>query len=187
MKTNRYLTSILFTSGLLVSHNINAKGPDTKTDDRPNILFIIADDASYQHFGANGSSWVNTPGYDRVASEGINFQNCYTPNAKSAPSRASILTGLYAWQSGPAGNHLPIFPNNLMVFTDVLATNNYEVAFTGKGWAPGSVEPINGKPRSLTGKGYQSQTLKPPTTSINKNNYIENFKDFLNQQDNKTP
>ena len=66
--------------------------------DRPNILFCIADDASYPHFGAYGCEWVKTPAFDRVAREGILFRNAYTPNAKCAPSRSCILTGRNSWQ-----------------------------------------------------------------------------------------
>ncbi len=54
----------------------------------PNILFCIADDASWAHMGAYGCTWVRTPGFDRVAHEGVLFTNAYTPNAKCAPSRS---------------------------------------------------------------------------------------------------
>jgi hypothetical protein len=54
---------------------------------QPNILFAIADDWGL-HAGAYGTSWVNTPNFDRVAREGLLFRNAYTPIAKCAPSRA---------------------------------------------------------------------------------------------------
>ncbi|MEK6236477.1 MAG: sulfatase-like hydrolase/transferase, partial [Planctomycetales bacterium] len=52
---------------------------------RPNILFAIADDASYPHMGAYGCEWVKTPAFDRVANQGLLFTRAYTPNAKCAP------------------------------------------------------------------------------------------------------
>lgn len=55
-----------------------------------NVLLIVADDQSYPHAGAYGCPWVDTPGFDRVASEGILFNRCYTPNAKSAPPTPAI-------------------------------------------------------------------------------------------------
>ena len=82
---------------------------------RPNILFCIADDAAWLHFGAYGCGWVSTPVFDSVAARGILFENCYTPNAKSAPSRASLLTGRYSWQLGEAGNHICHFPEDIKV------------------------------------------------------------------------
>ena len=155
--------------------------------DRPNILFCIADDASYPHFGANGCKWVNTPGFDRIAREGILFSNCYTPNAKSAPSRACVLTGLYSWQLGEAGNHISRFPADRVVVTDALKESGYQIAFTGKGWAPGSAHTKEGVPRSLTGKPFQKHTLVPPTPQIGKCDYTANFKDFLDQTEKLKP
>ena len=155
---------------------------------RPNILFCIADDASYPHFGANGCSWVNTPNFDYVSKNGILFSNCYTPNAKSAPSRACVLTGLYSWQAREAGNHVTNFPSDLKVVTEALAENGYDVAFTGKGWAPGYPgKNADGTPRQLTGKPFQKLTLTPPTTGIDKDNYAGNFTDFLNQNKGNKP
>ena len=46
-------------------------------DARPNILFAIADDASYPHMGAYGCTWVTTPGFDRVARQGLLFTHAY--------------------------------------------------------------------------------------------------------------
>ena len=48
---------------------------------RPNILFCIADDAAWLHFGAYGCQWVSTPVFDSVTARGVLFENCYTPNA----------------------------------------------------------------------------------------------------------
>jgi hypothetical protein len=59
----------------------------------PNILFVIADDLSYPHTSAYGTEWINTPGFDRVAREGLLFTRAYTPNAKCSPSRSIIITG----------------------------------------------------------------------------------------------
>lgn len=155
--------------------------------DRPNILFVIADDASYPHFGANGCKWVNTPGFDRIAKEGIRFSNCYTPNAKSAPSRACVLTGLYSWQLGEAGNHISKFPADRVVVSDALQANGYQVAYTGKGWAPGSAHTKDGKPRLLNGTPFQKHKLTPPTPQINKNDYTANFREFLDQAKKDSP
>ena len=78
---------------------------------RPNILFAIADDWGL-HAGAYGTRWVKTPAFDRIAREGLLFQNAYTPMAKCAPSRAIVLTGRHLWQNEEAGNHLAFFPRS---------------------------------------------------------------------------
>lgn len=147
--------------------------------DRPNILFCISDDQSWMHTGAYGCSWVKTPGFDRVAAEGLLFQNCYTPNAKCAPSRACILTGRNSWQLEEACNHWPFFPKQFATYPEALAKHGYFVGFTGKGWAPGIAVDADGKPRQLTGKPFSSKTLKPPTRAISRNDYAANFADFL--------
>ncbi len=146
---------------------------------KPNILFCIADDATFHHFSKAGCQWVNTPNFDRVANNGIFFDGCYTPNAKSAPSRAVILTGRYSWQLAEAGNHNINFPIDTKVFTEVLAESGYDVAYTGKSWAPGFPGMIDGKLRQLTGKPYLKHKLAPPTPHIYPDDYAANFSDFL--------
>ena len=152
---------------------------------RPNILFCIADDASFHHFGANGCSWVNTPAFDRVANEGVRFARCYTPNAKSAPSRSCILTGRNSWQLKEAGNHVGNFPAEFKVFTEALADAGYTVAYTGKGWAPGNPGTVNGKKRELTGKPYNARKLTPPAQYVSPVDYAGNFVDFLDEVEGK--
>ena len=127
-------------------------------DGRPNILFFIMDDASFNHFSAAGCRWTDTPAFDRVADDGIFFSNCYTPNAKSAPSRAVLLTGRYSWQLEEAANHIGFWPvDKYPTFMEVLAAAGYHTGFTGKGWAPGDPGYKNGRPRRLTGEPYQDR------------------------------
>ncbi len=146
---------------------------------RPNILFCLADDAAFPHMGAYGTRWVKTPGFDRVADQGILFTRAYTPNAKCAPSRACIITGRNSWQLGAAANHWCYFPKEYKTYPEVLAENGYYVGFTGKGWAPGVAGKINGKPRRLVGQPWQKLVTTPPTKKISKTDYYANFKAFL--------
>jgi len=99
--------------------------------DRPNILFVIADDQSFGHTSYAGSAWVKTPAFDRIAREGLYFSNAYTPNAKCAPSRAIILTGRNSWQLEAAANHWPYFPEHYQTFPEVLQNAGYFVGRTG--------------------------------------------------------
>ncbi|MCF8380130.1 MAG: sulfatase [Bacteroidales bacterium] len=141
----------------------------------PNILFAISDDQSFPHAGAYGCDWVKTPAFDRVAEEGLLFTNCYTPNAKCAPSRSAIITGRNSWQLEEAGNHVSIFPAKYNSFCEVLERQtNYFVGFTGKG-----VEPVNPQGRLLTGKAYNNMLLKPIGKGISPKDYTENFKQFI--------
>ncbi len=145
----------------------------------PNILFAIADDASWKHFGAYGCNWVKTPAFDRVADEGILFTRAYTPNAKCAPSRACILTGRNSWQLEEAANHSPLFPAKFKTYAEALAENGYWTGSTAKGWAPGNPGEINGKRRELTGPKFDKHTTTPPALHISNNDYARNFEAFL--------
>ena len=104
--------------------------------ERPNILFVIADDQSFEHTSYAGSKWVQTPAFDRIAKEGLYFSHAYTPNAKCAPSRAIILTGRNSWQLEAAANHWPYFPEKFRTFPEVLQSAGYFIGRTGKGCAP---------------------------------------------------
>jgi N-sulfoglucosamine sulfohydrolase len=146
--------------------------------DRPNILFAIADDASWPHMSAYGCKFVKTPNFDRVAREGILFNNAFTSNPKCSPSRASILTGRSTWQLEEACDHFGIFPSKFKVYPDLLEASGYFVGFTAKGWAPGDFK-AGGWTRNPAGKDYSDRKLKPPTTGISRIDYAANFQDFL--------
>ena len=147
--------------------------------ERPNILFCIADDASYPHMGAYGCPWIETPGFDRVAKQGLLFTRAYTPNAKCSPSRACILTGRNSWQLKQACNHIPYFPPEFKTYAEVLADHGYFVGKTAKGWAPGVAVDASGKPRQMTGKPYDSRKTRPPARGMSAIDYAANFQDFL--------
>ena len=72
---------------------------------RPNILFAISDDQSFAHTSFAGCKFINTPAFDRVASEGVYFSNCIAGSPGCAPSRSSIVTGRYHWQNEQSGQH----------------------------------------------------------------------------------
>jgi len=146
---------------------------------RPNILFVIADDWSYGHASAYGAKWVNTPGFDRVAREGLLFHNAFTPNAKCAPSRSILITGRYSWQLEEGANHIAYFPAKFKSVVEVLGDHGYATGMTGKGWGPGVAKDTNGKNREMAGKPYQKRKLKPETTGIFSTDYAANFGDFL--------
>lgn len=153
---------------------------------RPNILFAIADDWG-PHAGAYQTRWVNTPAMDRIAREGLLFQNAYTPQAKCAPSRAIVLTGRHLWQNEEAGNHLAYFPAKLKSWPEVLMENGWHTGITGKGWGPGIANDATGKPRLITGVPFNRLKAEAPTTAISRNDYAANFSDFLDAAPKDTP
>ena len=128
-----YFNKIVVFSGVASLAACNTLS-DVEKESKPNILIVIADDMSFPHAGAYGCSWIKTPAFDRVAEEGILFNNAYTTNAKSSPSRACLLTGQYSWQLEEAANHIGIWPENKFpTIFETLSANGYTAAYTGKG------------------------------------------------------
>lgn len=152
---------------------------------RPNILICVADDAG--HMSAYGYNWVNTPNFDSVARKGILFDNAFTCNSKSAPSRACMITGRNSWQLEEAANHWCNFPQKFVSFPEVLKKNGYETGFTGKGWGPGIAVNADGTNRKLTGKQYNKIKRTPPTPDISPIDYSANFGEFLVERDPSKP
>ncbi len=66
--------------------------------ERPNVIFLVADDLGYGDLGCYGAKNVETPNADSVAANGLRFLNCHASAATSTPSRYSILTGQYPWR-----------------------------------------------------------------------------------------
>lgn len=79
----------------------NAKKPDVKNESsKPNVLFIMTDQQSYNMMSCMDNKWLSTPNMDRLAKEGCRFEKAYCVNPVSMPSRFSLLTGRYSTEVG---------------------------------------------------------------------------------------
>ncbi|MCP4641147.1 MAG: arylsulfatase [bacterium] len=96
--------------------------------ERPNIVLIMADDMGFSDIGCYGGE-IETPNLDGLAASGIRFTQAYS-NAKCAPTRASLLTGLYAQQVGCHGG--PVVMENCVTIAEVLKSAGYRTFMTGK-------------------------------------------------------
>jgi len=181
-----HLSSVLTVLGVAFSYGGLAAAAEKPPTARPNILFAIADDWGV-HGGAYGTAWVKTPALDRVAREGILFTHAYTPNAKCAPSRSSILTGRNPWQLKAAANHICYFPPEFKTWAEAMAEHGWFVGHTQKGWAPGVANDAAGRRRQMTGRAFNQRKAKPPTAGISNNDYAANFEDFLDQAPKDAP
>ncbi len=158
--------------------------------ERPNILFVISDDQSYVHTGFGGSQFVRTPGFDRVAKEGIYFTTCIAGSPGCAPSRSTLVTGRHHWQNENSGQHASSWLNKHVPFIDLMETAGYATGRTGKGVSP--FRYASNSADSLwrfTDAGgiahsnirYMAGTPEDerPTSEISDINYFENFKYFV--------
>jgi N-acetylglucosamine-6-sulfatase len=103
---------------------------------RRNLVFILSDDHRFDLMGCMGHPWVQTPHLDRLARGGALFQNAFATTSLCAPSRASILTGLYAHAHGVLDN-VSALPPGLTTFPHILQKHGYRTAFFGK-WHMGN-------------------------------------------------
>lgn len=102
-----------------------------------NIIFIIADDHRYDAMGfMNKIPWLETPNLDRMAAEGMHIKNAFVTTALCSPSRASVLTGMYAHSHTVVDNVAPE-PEDVTYFPQLLQKAGYQTAFFGK-WHMGS-------------------------------------------------
>lgn len=75
--------------------------------EQPNIILILSDDAGYEDFGFQGSRIMQTFNLDRLAREGMRFEQAYVTAAVCGPSRAGLLTGKYQQRFGFEENNVP--------------------------------------------------------------------------------
>jgi N-acetylglucosamine-6-sulfatase len=104
--------------------------------ERLNIIFILADNMRWDCAGFKGHPFIKTPGIDRLAAEGVVFDNAFNTTSLCSPSRASILTGTYAHTHGVLNNHTP-WTGKRKIFFDHLKLAGYDNAFIGKWHMPG--------------------------------------------------
>ena len=110
---------------------INSFSFSKKTELKPNIIFYLADDQDQIDYGIYGNNLVKTPAVDKLAKEGIKFNNAYTTQAICAPSRSQIFTGLYPLKNGCMANHISV-KNNLKDVNDYMQEIGYDVILAGK-------------------------------------------------------
>ena len=132
----RHLFSIAL---LLAMHFLTgpsqAKAEPPAFDERPNILFIFSDDHAVRSISSYGGDLVNvapTPNIDRIAKEGVLFQNSFCANSICGPSRACILTGKHSHINGFMRNSRKPFDQSQWTVAKALQKSGYQTAVIGK-------------------------------------------------------
>lgn len=121
---NRIITAAIAMTSLV---------PNVSAAKRPNIIFILTDDHRTDALGYTGNPIIKTPTLDKLAKEGVYFQNAFVTTPISAASRASILTGLYERTHGYTFQQGPLKkPYMDISYPVVLRQNGYYTGFFGK-------------------------------------------------------
>ncbi|MEZ5951516.1 MAG: sulfatase-like hydrolase/transferase [Planctomycetaceae bacterium] len=120
---------------------------------RPNVVVVICDDIRWNALGCAGHPHLVTPNIDQLAREGVYFENMFCTTSLCSPSRASILSGLYAHTHGVVNNFTE-YPAGFSSFPIQLKNSGYETAYIGK-WHMGedNDEPRPGFDYFVTHKG----------------------------------
>ncbi len=121
----------LFTAFVILATQIHAA-------DKPNVIFILADDLGIGNVGCYGADNYKTPHIDKLAAEGTRFTHCFTA-ALCGPSRAMIMTGRYAFRNGSSNQDAcMVMPNKELQLGRVFQSAGYKTTSIGKwGQLPG--------------------------------------------------
>lgn len=125
---------------------VAAKESNEKEGNKPNIVFLFADDAGYGDFGFHGSKVMKTPNLDALAASGVRFAQGYVSDPTCGPSRAGLMTGRYQQRFGFEENNVPGYmsPNSAndgrdmgvpvteKTMGDYLKEQGYATAYYGK-------------------------------------------------------
>jgi arylsulfatase A-like enzyme len=142
MLTRRRFTAALAASPLL------AQRPAAR---RPNIVLILADDLGYGDLSCYGQERLSTPNIDRLAKEGMRFNQAYSGATVCAPSRCSLMTGLHGGHARIRGNRNPEIPLEAsdLTIAEALQKAGYRTGLFGK-WGLG----YTGTPGIPNKKGF---------------------------------
>jgi len=104
------------------------RGSSQQTATRPNIILIMADDQGYETIGANGGTSYKTPNIDRLAANGMRFENAYA-HPLCTPSRVALMTGQYNFRNYTSFGELRLSEKT---FGHMLRDAGYKTAIVGK-------------------------------------------------------
>ncbi|MEM9015995.1 MAG: sulfatase-like hydrolase/transferase [Verrucomicrobiota bacterium] len=129
---DRIITVSLANEVISITTPTTAKAPS----DAPNIVVIMADDWSWPHASILGNPTVRTPNFDRIAKEGVLFENAFTPVPSCTPSRHVTATGQAPWRLGQGINLGSSLQKDIPVYPDRLRAAGYLTGYSRKGTGP---------------------------------------------------
>jgi arylsulfatase A-like enzyme len=120
---------------------------------KPNIIFIMADDLGWGELGCYGNSFNETPNLDKLASEGLKFTQAYASAAICSPTRVSFITGQYPARVGitdflPAKTDRWLDPAKYFTVNEALSTGGYHTGMFGKWHLDTDYETNKGGPKA---------------------------------------
>ena len=162
MSNSRTILLFAYLISVLLLASCNSESAEGKNLP-PNIVFIIADDMAWDDCGAYGHPSIHTPNLDKLALEGMRFDQAFLTTSSCSPSRTSIITGLYPHQTDAEQLHWPL-PDGKQTFVEELKKAGYWTAQAGK-WHMGeavkthfdSIYPVGTSGFQLTADGKKAK------------------------------
>jgi arylsulfatase A len=136
MLNSYLLAAATVPAGIYITACYNGHKKEMSGPDKPNIIYILADDLGYGDLGCYGQERIKTPNIDRLAEEGMRFTNHYAGSTVSAPSRCCLMTGKHSGKARIRGNKdVPLLPGDTTV-AEIMKKSGYVTALFGK-WGLG--------------------------------------------------
>jgi arylsulfatase A-like enzyme len=185
-------TRVALVGLMLAAANMNVAA---SPPERPNIIFILADDLGYTDVGSYGSQYYETPQIDRLAGQGMRFTSGYACSANCAPTRAALMSGQYNprtrvytvgsidrfnWRSRPlrpVDNVTRLAPEKV-TFAEALKAAGYATALFGKwhmGDDPDHHPLAQGFDEAITSAGEHFNFETTPKTEYPAGMYLADF------------
>lgn len=130
IKQKLVIGSIAFVAMICISHIFTFAASAPKNQP-PNVLIIIADDATYNDLPLYGGLNVKTPNIDQLSKEGLTFNKAFLSMSMCAPCRAELYTGMYPARNGVCWNHSPVRSGTKSIVHH-LGDLGYRVGIAGK-------------------------------------------------------
>jgi len=161
---SKLIVSLSICTSLILSSTVNAQDKTNKTTvtaNKPNILFILADDLGKEWISAYGAEDISTPNIDELADQGIRFDNAWS-DPQCTPSRVSLITGQYPYRNGwvnhwdtPRWGHGYLDWQQNQSIAKVMKDAGYATAAAGK-W---QVNDFRIEPEAMTKHGFDDYAM----------------------------
>jgi len=146
---NNFTKAVGLACGITSLFGVQSCQPEQKQADKPNIIYILADDLGYGDLSClNKESKIQTPNLDALANQSVVFTDAHTSSAVCTPTRYGILTGRYNWRTKLKswvleGYSPELIPSDRSTLASMAKEQNYETACIGKwhlGWEWANIE-----------------------------------------------
>jgi len=170
-------------------------GTSARAAEKPNVIFILADDLGWTDLGCQGSKYYESPNIDKLASQGLRFTSAYTCGPNCQPTRAALISGQYGprtgvytvgsidrfnWQSRPLRpvDNVQQLPLNITTFAQAVKQAGYSTALFGK-WHLGQQGQYHpgrrGFDEAITSMGQHFDFNTQPKVEYPKGTYLADF------------